>query len=92
MKLMENCNVSGVGKLTLLAVLCATAMLPMAVKAKTCTTLDWIQGKSNAYIKSGYTPASTDKIEVTLSFANTSATYGIFCARGSTPSKVPRIV
>ncbi|MBQ6329036.1 MAG: hypothetical protein IJI35_08495 [Kiritimatiellae bacterium] len=87
MKLMENCNVSGVGRLTLIAVLCATTILPMAVKAKTCTTLDWIQGKSNAYIKSGYTPASTDKIEVTLSFADTSSTYGILCARGSTTSK-----
>ena len=69
------------------ALLAAAAMLPMAAVAKTYTTLDWIQGKANAYIKSGYTPKSTDKIEVTLSLNDKSNTYGIFCARGNPNTK-----
>ena len=80
-------NVGILKKAMLFAALCAAAALPMAVEAKTYTTLDWIRGQSGAYIKSGYTPKSTDKIEVTLSFNNTSSTYGIFCARGNTTSK-----
>ena len=71
----------------LCALLVSAAMLPMAAVAKTYTTLDWIQGEANAYIRSGYTPKSTDKIEVTLSFVNHHSTYGIFCARGNTTSK-----
>lgn len=74
---------------TLAPALCAAAAaiattIPMSAEAKTYTTLDWIQGKSNAYLKSGYTPKSTDKIEMTLSFNDKSNAYGIFCARGST--------
>ena len=76
-------NVGILKKAMLFAALCAAAALPMAAEAKTYTTLDWIQGKTDAYIKSGYTPKSSDKIEVTLSFNSTSSTYGIFCARGS---------
>ena len=82
----KNGNVGILKKAMLIAALCAAAALPMAAGAKTYTTLDWIRGQSGAYIKSGYTPKSTDKIEVTLSFVNTSATYGIFCARGNTTS------
>ena len=76
-------NVGILKKAMLFAALCAAAALPMAAGAKTYTTLDWILGQSGAYIKSGYTPKSTDKIEVTLSFNSTSSTYGIFCARGN---------
>ena len=76
-------NVGILKKAMLFAALCAAAALPMAAEAKTYTTLEWIQGKTDAYIKSGYTPKSSDKIEVTLSFNSTSSTYGIFCARGS---------
>ncbi len=51
--------------------------------------LEYIQSTGAQYIKSGYTPSSTDKIEVTLSFntGTTGNTQGIFCSRGSSTTK-----
>lgn len=76
-------NTRNAKKWTFALAVLAASMVPMAAEAKAYTTLDWIRGQSGAYIKSGYTPKSTDKIEVTLLFVDTSTTYGIFCARGS---------
>lgn len=51
------------------------------------TLVDRITG-SEAFIKTGYVPAATDRLELKASLSDVSGTYGLFCSRKSNTSEM----
>lgn len=52
------------------------------------TVVDRIISSSDAFIKTGFIPAATDRLEMKASLSNVSNTYGLFCSRKDQTSEM----
>ena len=52
------------------------------------TVVDRIISSSDAFIKTGYVPDATDRLELKASLSDTTTTYGLFCSRKTSTSEM----